>query len=249
MKYLLNKYSPLLATLAIALLFSGCDVSSSNSDSQKDRKVAVKMKVQSSTAQKMAAKRSIRAIDSLSEVKMLVEELELESSDDQDSLDFEVNDLIVNLPLDGSDFVLASASVPEGIYDEFEMEIDQPDNASLNDPDFYDESGDEDDGYSIVIKGIYNGQSFTYRSREEFELELDLNPPLEVLLDGAPSVAINVDPFSWFKDESGNDLDPNDPANYDQINENIAKSFDVEKDDDFDDDDYDNDDDDDDDGD
>src|SRR5699024_3674477 len=100
MKYLLNKYSPLLATLAIALLFTGCDVSSSNSDSKQDRKVAVKMKVQSSTAQKMAAKHSKNAVESLSEVKMLVEELELESSADRDSLDFEVNDLIVNLPLD-----------------------------------------------------------------------------------------------------------------------------------------------------
>ena len=243
MKYLLNKYTIPITALTIAVLLTGCDVSNSNSDAKNDRKVAVKMKVQSSSAQKTTTGHSGLALDSLSEVKMLVEELELESSVDQDSLDFEADNLIVNLPLDGSDFVLTSSTVPEGVYDEFEMEMERPDDASVNDPDFYNDNG-SDEGYSIVSNGVYNGKDFIYRSQEDFELELELNPPLEVSANSAPSVAINVDPFNWFKDEAGNDLDPTDPANIEQIDENIEKSFDVEKDEDDDDGDDDDDDDD-----
>ena len=183
-----------------------------------------------------------QAVDSLTEVKMLVEELELESSFDEDSLDFEVDDLIVNLPLDGSDFELTSATVPEGVYDEFEMEVENDDDSNVNDPDFINESGDDDDGYTIIIKGVYNGEDFTYKSEEDFEIEMDLNPPLEVSNSNSPSIAININPSSWFKDASGNDLDPNDPDNRETIDDNISNSFDVEQDDDDDDEDDDNDD-------
>ena len=235
MKYSLYKSAVPITVLALSFIFTGCDISGSNTNSKNKRQVDVKMKVQASSAKKMASSYSSQAIDSLSEVKILIEELELESTADQDSLDFETDDLIVNLPLDGSDFVLTSSSVPEGIYDEFEMEIEQPDDTSVNDPDFYNENG-SDEGYSIVIKGVHNGKPFTYRSEEDFELELELNPPLEVLGDAAPSVAINVDPFSWFKDEDGNDLDPTNSDHIEQIDENIEKSFEVEKEDDKDDD-------------
>ena len=241
MKHFINKSTVPFAVLAISIIFAGCDISDSTTKSKNRRQVDVKMKVQSSSTQKAAPGHSSQAIDSLSEVKILIEELELESTTDQDSLDFEADDLIVNLPLDGSDFVLTSSSVPEGIYDEFEMEIEQPDDNSVNDPDFYNEN-ESDEGYSIIIKGVHNGESFTYRSEEDFELELELNPPLEVLDDATPSIAINVDPFSWFKDEEGNDLDPTNPENIEQIDENIEKSFEVEKEEDDDEDEDDDDD-------
>jgi len=198
----------------------------------------------SSTAKQLAKMPTAQAIDTLTEVKLLVEELELESSFDQDSLDFEVDDLIVNLPLNGSNFELTSATVPEGVYDEFEMEIENDDDSNVNDPDFINDAGDDDDGYTIVVRGVYNGEEFTYKSEEDFEIEMDLNPPLEVTSNNSPTIAINIDPFSWFKDSSGNDLDPNDPNNRDTIDNNISNAFDAEQDDDDDDND-DNDDDDD----
>lgn len=58
----------------------------------------------------------------------------------------------------------------------------------------------------------------------EFEI------PLEVTANHSPSVAINVDPYSWFTDKAGNILDPADSTNYKQINENIRKSFGAEQD-------------------
>lgn len=238
-----NATLPLTLLAGLFFIFTGCDVTGSNSS--ENRTVSIKMRVTPSSAVSQQAQiYQARAIDSLSEVKMLVEELELESSFDQDSLDFEVDDLIVNLPLDGSDFELTSATVPEGVYDEFEMEIENDDDSNVNDPDFINDSGDDDDGYTIVVRGVYNGEEFTYKSEEDFEIEMDLNPPLEVTSNSSPAIAINIDPFSWFKDSSGNDLDPNDPNNRDTIDDNISNSFDAEQDEDDNDDDDDGDDDD-----
>lgn len=241
--YLLKKIN---ATLLIPLLLivMGCDVSNSGSDDSK--RVSVKMKVTSqSPAKQFKTMPSTQAVDSLTEIKMLVEELELESVNN-DSLDFEVDNLIINLPLDGSEIELASSNVPSGTYDEFEMEIEYDDDSNISDPDFIKESGDDDDGYSIVVKGIYNGEEFTYRSDEDFEIEMEFNPPLEITGSSPASIAINIDPTGWFKDSSGNDLDPNDPANRDRIDENIENSFEAEGDDDDDDDDSEDDEDDDD---
>ena len=238
-----NRKSVFLLLAAFMLIITGCEVSGSNSNAPEPQQVSVKMQIKSNTASRLKAKTaSNQAIASLTEVKLLVEELELENALDQDSLDFEVDDLVVNLPLDGSKLELAVTTIPEGVYDEFEMEIEGPDDgSSINDSDFYDDS--DADGYSIVVRGVYNGEDFIYRTKRDFEFELDLTPPVEVSGNNSPSVAINVDPFSWFINDSGNALDPSDPANKQIIDENIAKSFGAELDDDQDQDqDHDNDD-------
>lgn len=237
----------LLLILTPVMLFAvSCDVSDSNSAG--DKQVAVKMKLATSSsttaAKQLASTPSTQSIDSLTEVKFLVEELELESAMDEDSLDFEVKNRVVDFPLDGSEFEITDGNVPVGVYDEFEMEIEYDDDANIDDPDFIKESGnDEDDGYSVVIKGIYYGEEFTYKSDEDFELELDLNPPLEVTDTSSPSITVNIDPSGWFKDDSGNDLDPRDSANREQIDENIENSFDAEHEDEDDEDDDDDEDD------
>lgn len=230
----LNRLS--LFILVPALLFAvSCTISDSNSGGEKQVAVNMKLNTTSSAAAKqLSSSPSMQSVDSLTQIKLLVEELELESIDN-DSLDFEVNDFIVDLPLDGSKIELSTANIPAGVYDEFEVEFEYDDDTSVNDPEFIKESGD-DDGYSMVIKGIYNGEDFMYRSEEDFEIELEFNPPFEINDSSSPSVAINIDPTSWFKDSSGNDLDPTDPANREQIDENIENSFDVEEDDDDDDD-------------
>ncbi|WP_440999220.1 hypothetical protein [Fodinibius sp. SL11] len=225
-----------LLVLAPTLLFAvSCSVSDSSSGGEKQVAVKMKLNTNSSTAAKqLSSSPTTQSVDSLTQIKLLVDELELESAMDEDSLDFEVNDFVVDLPLDGSEIELSTANVPAGVYDEFEMEIEHDDDTNVNDPDFINESGD-DDGYSIVIKGVYNGEDFMYRSDEDFEIELEFNPPLEINDSSSPSIAINIDPTGWFKDSSGNDLDPTDSANWEQIEENIEKSFDVEEDHDDDD--------------
>ncbi|MFH5833698.1 hypothetical protein ACG2F4_06325 [Halalkalibaculum sp. DA3122] len=230
----------LTVTAGLLLIVTGCDVGGTSADGPKE--VAVNMKLQPTPKAKVTSATSptTLSVDTLTEIKFLVEELELESAIAGDTLDFEAEDLVVNLPLDGSEFQLTSKTVPEGVYEEFELEIENDDDVQeVNDPDFY----DNDRTYSIVIKGVYNGEAFTYRSEEDFEIELELNPPLEITENSASfAVNISIDPAIWFADsQSGNSLDPTDPSNREKIDANIERSFEAESeeedDDDIDDDD------------
>lgn len=235
--HLSRLFTPLTFIIVALFITTGCDIAGSDNNGPKD--VSVKMQINTNSS---SAKFKAVSLDSLTEIKFLVEELELESVND-DSADFEVEDLIVNLPLDGSAIELTSQNIPNGLYDEFEMEIEHDDDGNtVNDPDFIKEG--DDDGYSIVIKGIYNGEEFMFQTDTDFEIEMDLNPPLEVSETSAsPSVAIIIDPSGWFFDSNGNALNPNAPSNRETIEDNIKNSFDAEGDDDDNDDDDDDDDD------
>jgi len=230
------------STILISLIFSACNVS--NTKTANKSPVTVKMNVQSSSpAKQIASSPTTQAVDSLTEVKFLVKKLELKShstefdgnendhedGEAEDSLDFELRNFVANLPLDGSDLKITSKDVPVGLYNKFEVKIAPPeDPSSIQDTDFYNSSSSDTTGYSIVVKGIYNGEQFVYNTSEDFHLELELNPPLEVTDTTAASVSVNIDPSSWFTDSSGNTLDPTNPDNQEQIDANIKKSFHAE---------------------
>lgn len=227
-----------LCNLALigAVVFVGCDVSQSGPDAQSE--VQLRMQATNATANtaKFSASQETSGV-TIEEVKFFIEEMELESVQN-DSLDFEVENFIVNLPLDGSPLVKAEIEIPVGLYDEFELEIEKPDDADVEvtDPDFRDETG----SYSVVVKGLYNGEAFTFRFSEDFEIDVDLSPPLELTESGNSVLVISIDVNSWFKGADGIDLDPNDADNTEQINENIELSFEGSE-DEFDDDDDDDD--------
>ena len=231
---------PLFGLLLIfGFLITGCDVTGSDStvsDSNEPASVQLQMKVQSLNQPNMAipsTEGSSANTVSIQEVKLFIDEIELESAT-EDSLDFERESFIINLPLDGSPLILTESEIPAGFYDEFELEIEKPDSGvTITDSDFRDETG----SYSVVVKGLYNDEPFTYRSDEDFELDLDLNPPLDISDSKNALLVISVDVSSWFRGSGGADLDPKDFANREIINENIESSFEAFEDDNDDDDD------------
>lgn len=240
----MKSLKPLLSLLAaLSLIITGCDIAGSDSDGPST--VELQMKVQTSTQAKMTASSTDGAsvnTAAIQEVKLFVDEMELESAD-EDSLDFEREAFIISLPLDGSSLTLTESEIPAGFYDEFELEIEKPESdENISDPDFRDETG----SYSVVVKGLYNNEPFMFRSDEDFELELDLNPPLDISESDDALLVISVDVSDWFRGSDGTDLDPKDFANLETINENIENSFEAfeENNDDDDDDDEDEDDDD-----
>lgn len=244
MKSITTNTRTLLAAILTTFVAAGCSISDSNNNTPKP--VNVNMQVAATGSAPVAPKAASSHV-TLTSVKMLVEELELESVE-EDSLDFEIENQVIQLPLDGSPYQLAAADIASGFYDEFELEIEGlDDDDNVNDPDFA-ESSEET---SIIIEGTYNGEDFTFKSEEDFEIEFEFNSPIQID-ENTTNVDINlmVDIASWFVDDSGNDLDPTDPANREKIEDNIENSFDAEKDeDDLDDDGDDEEDDDDDDGD
>jgi hypothetical protein len=215
-----NLYT-IITLLMIGSFFTlACDTTNSEADI-----ASVQLQMQVNTGD-TSAKQFLASQDQegivIQQVKLFITEMELESIQN-DSLDFEIENFIVNLPLDGSPLVLTEQVVPAGIYDEFELEIEKPDDSDVqvNDTDFRDETG----SYSVVVKGLYNGEEFMFRSSEDFEIDIDLNPPLELVDGGSSILVISIDISGWFKGSDGEDLDPKNPDNTERINQNIESLF------------------------
>lgn len=157
------------------------------------------------------------------EVKFFIEEFELEGTNGTPDFELEdLDDFIVNLPLDGTPLTIYQAEIPAGFYDEFELEIEKPDSdINVSDFDFRDETG----SYSVVVKGLFNGEDFTFRSSEDFEIEVDLNPPLEISETSQSILMIEIFVPVWFMGADGKIMHPKELKNIDKINKNIENSF------------------------
>lgn len=166
----------------------------------------------------------------LTEVKIMLkdvqldreaEDVEREIDDGRDEVDIIVGPYDVKLSLTGMTTDFAVGNIPTGIYEEVEFTIHKLEASEISpDPEFID--GDE--RYSIVAKGTYNGTPFTYKSRNSFHQEKEFDAPLQINENELVSVTITVDPFIWFY-KDGITLDPSDVSNENDIDNNIAKSF------------------------
>jgi len=229
-----TKITTLLIVPFLAMMvFTGCDVIQSNADKPQNSvsspEVHIQMKV-ASTGQVSAKTGSINMAElndlEINEIKLFVEEMKLKSIEN-DSLDFEIENAIVKLPLDGSPLILAHHQIPVGVYHEFEIEIEKPDDddVTVDDADFRDETG----SYSVVVKGLYQGEAFMFRSSEDFEIDIEMYSPLEVSESGNSLVVVSINVESWFKGPNGEVLDPTDMNTAELINKNIEWSFEAEE--------------------
>ena len=176
----------------------------------------------------------------LTQVELVLREIELERVDD-DSCDdgadsddeceeFEAGPRVFDLPMDGTtETVLTISDVPDGLYDELEIEIHKvssdPEDAALllARPDLAD--------VSIKVTGDLDGEDFTFVTGVEEEFEFEFSPPLDSSA-GAINVTLSIDVESWFRAQNGTLLDPSDEANRSQIENNIEQSFEAFEDDD-----------------
>lgn len=213
-----KKLLPLLGVVLTVLLLTNCKDSSTSSSTEaevRQMKVTLSVGGENSFNLTQANKGAYGDTNEveLTLVKLLIDNLELETVSD-DSLDFEINDLVVDLPLDGDTLEIASQQIPAGSYDKLDIEIDSDivEDSVLNDSTGY---------YSIVVKGLYNGEEFTFKTNREFEEEFKFSPPIEVT-DSTTSLSLNlsIDVDRWFKY-----ADPNDPDDQEKIERNIKRSF------------------------
>lgn len=221
----------LICTLIIAAAFTACDTTEPNIDQTGQGFIQMKTgsggssaRIQSSNTQQgtISINDGTNEIE-IQEVKFFLEEFELDGTNGTADFELEdLNDFIVNLPLDGTPLTITQAEIPVGLYDEFEMEIEKPDSdIEVTDLDFRDETG----SYSVVVKGLYNGEEFTFRSSEDFEIDVDLNPPLEITETSQSTLVIEIFVPVWFMGADGMIMNPKELGNAEKINENIENSF------------------------
>ncbi len=157
------------------------------------------------------------------EAKCLIGEIELETEPSSVSIHLPLNPFVVNLNSVNAAQLIASVIIPEGTYNKIKFQVHKPeDNETPPDPEFKTgESGNQ--RFSVIIKGVYNGSSFIYRSRKSANLVFSLSS-LPLISQGSRNLTMLVNPSQWFINES-TILDPGNPSNENIIDNNIKNSF------------------------
>ncbi|HCN37148.1 MAG TPA: hypothetical protein DIS94_05480, partial [Bacteroidetes bacterium] len=113
------------------------------------------------------------------------------------------------------------ATVPENTYRRLKFEIHKLNSNEVSpDPEFRDSLGT----YSVIVKGEYLGTRFVYRSTKSAHQFLVFNPEPSINTTSITKVMLRVKPYLWFI-ENGVYLNPMDPANENNIDNNIKDNI------------------------
>lgn len=153
---------------------------------------------------------------------------ERDSEDDSDSdgggnQKLVVNGATVALPLAGGVITPIAGSVPVGLYEELEIDVD-----------------------AIRLVGVVDGAPFDVTVPLDLELDLQFDPPINVVDANAPfNVTVLIDPLLWFRRFDGSFIDPRqlltDRSLRSLVSQRMALTFDAFEDSDHDGDDRDSD--------
>lgn len=202
------KYMLLFFTGIMMILVSSCSDSSSSNPQDK---LSLSVKASIPVLSKINADTL-----TISSVQLVFKEIEFEN-EQVDSIEFETNQIVVDVKLDGSLTEVAVHDIPDGVYDKVELEF----------------GGDDDDGdgvdssrHSVKVTGMFNGEPFEFYSYVCYEIEQHFEPAL-VINDSLTSynITLEVKPYDWFMDGQGNVVNPVDHRYKSMIDHNIKASF------------------------
>jgi hypothetical protein len=129
----------------------------------------------------------------------------------------------VNLNVAGSLAKIMTGYIVRDIYTKAKFRIHKPDaTETIPDPEFREGTADNQ-RYSFIVKGTFNGVPFVYRSKQAMEVVIDLNKATNINLK-EQNMTMVFNKTMWFK--SGTVvLNPNTAANAPIIDANIKNSF------------------------
>ena len=139
--------------------------------------------------------------------------------------------VLVDLPLDGTTKTDFGANIPAGTYRGVELKI-RPVNSSDPGGAAFLAANPSFSNVSVHVEGTFNGQAFSFNSSLDAEIEMELSNPLTLTGGSGSNLTLFVDVSSWFKDSSGNAIDPTNSQNASTIENQIKQSFKVFEDDD-----------------
>ncbi|MCK5330393.1 MAG: hypothetical protein KAK01_03215 [Candidatus Marinimicrobia bacterium] len=212
-----------LALLVFGLISCG-DNGTGSEDQEIDGNVSLSIGTPATLTNLSRVTSSTQAI-TISRVRLLMEEVKLKTPE-EDTADFKIGPLVVDLNLEGNVTEIGVGSIPAGSYNKFEFKVKKldVDDVDTTDTQFTDFLGTE---ISVIIEGTYDSEAFTLPIEEEFKQEIEFLIPIDILSDTSlTNLTLLVNTNGWFIDpESSEELDPTDPSNLSQIIENIDNSF------------------------
>jgi hypothetical protein len=160
----------------------------------------------------------------ISEVKLLIRDIKIKNQAQDNELQVKTGPIAVNLDLEGNITEFASSEIPEGAYDRVRFSIHKiEDSEECPDPEFK-EGTENTERFSVIVKGMLNGEEFRYRSRKSAEQDVKLTEDIIIAENEDANLTIIVDPYSWFY-EGETFLNPNISANDDKIDNNLKTAF------------------------
>ena len=158
----------------------------------------------------------------LDTVKVLIKDIKLNVANSaEDSTNFKVGPYVLYLNMISNVNFISTGFIPEGTYDKVRFQIHKLENSEpVPDPDFEDVNG----RYSVVVKGRYAGISFVFKSDKSAHQKITFPGNLHSSLTGRSNITLHVKPYIWFI-KNGLYLDPRDPANLNDIENNIKTNI------------------------
>ncbi|RPI13780.1 MAG: hypothetical protein EHM58_17820 [Ignavibacteriae bacterium] len=211
----------LTAILALMLFYAGgCgDTSIINTDPSvtNDKNVSISVKSENGALDNPSANIVI------DEAKALITEVEFELEGSGIEQEVHAGPFVINFNVAGGIQLAALGKVPAGVYNKVKFQIHKPeDSESIPDPEFR-EGTSGNQRYSFIIKGKYNGNSFIYKSKKSVNLVINFSTPVN-FQETTRNLTIIFDFNTWFKNGTV-ELDPRNPENEDEIDDNLKNSF------------------------
>lgn len=150
------------------------------------------------------------------------------NSQDKNGTGFRILDTPVIISTFDSDISIARYVLPSDIYHEIDLEIhpDQNQQDSAEPDSMYADEADVE-AYALKITGTFDGSEFTYYYNEKLDLKFGLMPPVNFRnpFETIHTFRFMIDYSGWFVSMDNEPLDPAEPLNRTEINDNIYHSF------------------------
>ncbi len=157
----------------------------------------------------------------LDTVKILLKDIKLNVASSSDTTNFKAGPYVLYLNLNSRVNTIGSEFIRVGTYDKIQFEVHKlSDSEPIPDPDFTEGSA----RFSVVVKGTYNGVRFVFKSDKSAKQKISF-PSSLIVTETTSNVTLIVRPYIWFLDSSNGYLDPGNPANRNEIENNIKDNI------------------------
>lgn len=146
------------------------------------------------------------------------------SKETEECSELKLDPMLVDVPLGAMAQLDLGALVPAGTYNELSFKIDAVQSGENSGAAAFLAAHPDFQNVAVRVQGTYNGNAFVYMSSQDVGFEMEFSHP-DVIGSGTNNLTIHVDVSSWFKDGSGNIVDPSNPANASLIDNNIKNSL------------------------
>ncbi|MBN8584262.1 MAG: hypothetical protein J0M37_04140 [Ignavibacteria bacterium] len=159
----------------------------------------------------------------ITEAKALITDIQYERERDGLNQLHHTGPYVISLDLNGSLKELMKGYVVRDIYTKAKFQVHKAeDGQQISDPEFIEGTG-ENQRYSFIVKGTYNGTPFIYKSKKSMDIVINFNKSSNVK-NKTHNFTMLFNKTGWFKNGT-TVLNPNLPQNADMIDNNIKSSF------------------------